>query len=102
VTEVYIRGCRVHPEFHANRRARLQTLLEALSKFADRNKISGWAAEAAAYTAKTGILNGRTTTTFVPQGTGTRAEAAVMMKRFIIPRVAHCSEGHSLRSRARR
>ncbi|NPV70674.1 MAG: S-layer homology domain-containing protein [Firmicutes bacterium] len=57
--------------------------IEALSKFADRNKISGWAAEAAAYTAKTGILNGRTATTFVPQGTGTRAEAAVMMKRFM-------------------
>ena len=56
----------------------------SLAKFSDKGKISSWAAEAAAYAAKSGILTGRTVTTFVPGGTGTRAEAAVMMKRFMV------------------
>lgn len=54
-----------------------------LFKFADSGKIASWAVPAVAYCVKTELLNGRAETLFAPDGTGTRAEAAVMMKRFL-------------------
>ena len=53
-----------------------------LSKFSDASSISGWALENMKWANAVGIINGRTTTTIVPTGTATRAEAANMVQRF--------------------
>lgn len=51
--------------------------------FEDKDQISESALEAVAIAFSNGIINGRTETTFVPQGTATRAEAATMIYRLL-------------------
>ncbi|MBP1760983.1 MAG: hypothetical protein H6Q64_525 [Firmicutes bacterium] len=51
--------------------------------YSDASSISDWAAGAALYCQKTGIITGRDGGTFVPKGTATRAEVAVILERFI-------------------
>ena len=51
--------------------------------YPDSGDISIWAREAALYCQQTGIITGRDGGSFVPQGTATRAEVAVILKRFI-------------------
>lgn len=54
-----------------------------ISSFEDADKISGFALEAIKWAAGEGILTGKEDSTRIdPQGTATRAEAAVMMHRF--------------------
>jgi hypothetical protein len=57
--------------------------LEQLDKFVDSKELSVWSKEAVAVAIGTGIVNGVTETTFVPSASATRAEAAVMLKRFL-------------------
>ncbi len=56
---------------------------ELLGKFVDASGIGGWAVEPVAKAVKTGIVLGRTETTFEPTGEATRAEAVVMLKRLL-------------------
>ncbi|MFD0677430.1 MULTISPECIES: alginate lyase family protein [unclassified Paenibacillus] len=56
---------------------------QLLAKFTDQGIISAWAQEAAAQAVDAVLINGQTDTTFVPQANATRAEAAVMLKRFL-------------------
>ncbi|MEW5897942.1 MAG: S-layer homology domain-containing protein [Bacillota bacterium] len=58
-------------------------ITEVLKAYADRAEVSPWATQAMAEAVSTGIVKGRTATTLVPQGTATRAEAVVMLKRLI-------------------
>ncbi len=51
--------------------------------YPDASAISSWAADAAKYCQYTGIISGRDGGKFVPQGTTTRAEVAVILQRFI-------------------
>ncbi len=53
-----------------------------LSGFADASQISAFAGTALAWAVGEGIINGITTTTLSPKGTATRAQAAVMLKKF--------------------
>ena len=50
--------------------------------FADRGAVSAWAADAMAWAVEEGILTGTPDGRLNPQGTATRAEAAVMLRRF--------------------
>ncbi|MCL2152990.1 MAG: S-layer homology domain-containing protein [Oscillospiraceae bacterium] len=54
-----------------------------LSKFTDMGDISAWALDAMRWAIAVGIVQGRTATTTVPQGTSTRAEVATILKRYI-------------------
>jgi len=45
--------------------------------------ISDWALDAMKWAVAVGIVQGRTATTTVPQGTSTRAEVAMIFKRFV-------------------
>ena len=54
-----------------------------LSSFSDMDDISDWALDAMKWAVALGIVQGRTATTTVPQGTSTRAEVAMIFKRFI-------------------
>ena len=54
-----------------------------LSKFADMDDISEWALDAMKWAVAVGIIQGRTATTAVPQGTSTRAEVAMIFKSYI-------------------
>jgi uncharacterized repeat protein (TIGR02543 family) len=53
-----------------------------LSGFEDASSISNWAVEAVQWAVGHGLLTGRTTTTIVPQGSTTRAEAATIIYSF--------------------
>ncbi len=53
-----------------------------LSAYTDADRVSAYAADAMGWAVETGIINGRTETTLVPQGESTRAEVATMMQRF--------------------
>ncbi len=61
------------------------SLLESLPSinFADKKEISSWALQSVRASNQLGIVKGRTSTTFVPKGNATRAEAAVMVKRML-------------------
>ena len=50
--------------------------------YEDANKISDWAVAAIQWACGAGLINGRTESTIVPDGTATRAEAAAIMQRF--------------------
>jgi len=54
-----------------------------LSRFSDVGDISDWALDAMKWAIAEGIIQGRTATTAAPQGTSTRAEVAMIFKRFI-------------------
>lgn len=51
--------------------------------YPDKTSISSWAVNAAGYCQSTGIIQGRDGGYFVPKGTATRAEVAVILERFI-------------------
>ena len=53
-----------------------------LAGFSDAGKVSSWAQKEMKWAVGSGLINGRTTTTLVPQGTATRAEAATVLMRF--------------------
>ncbi|RAV11486.1 S-layer homology domain-containing protein [Paenibacillus contaminans] len=52
-------------------------------EFHDIDSISDWAMEDVELVVRSGIMNGRTDASFVPQGLTTRAEAAVVLKRLL-------------------
>jgi len=54
-----------------------------LTAFRDANEVSYWAQPAKMWAVETGIIQGRTPQLIVPAGTATRAEAAVMLMRFL-------------------
>ncbi|MZQ83793.1 hypothetical protein GQF01_16910 [Paenibacillus sp. 5J-6] len=54
-----------------------------LSKYTDGNEISDWAKGAVGQTIHAKIVNGLTESRFAPQDSATRAQAAVMLKRFL-------------------
>lgn len=54
-----------------------------LDKFADKSSISQWAADAVKWCVDMGLINGMTENTFVPQGTASRAQVAVLLDRYI-------------------
>jgi hypothetical protein len=51
--------------------------------YTDSASISSWAVDAALYSQSTGLITGRVSGNFVPQGTATRAEVSVILERFI-------------------
>jgi len=53
------------------------------NSFTDRNQISTWARDGLIWANYHGLINGRTTTTIVPNGTTTRAEASAILVRFM-------------------
>ena len=55
----------------------------SLSAYSDADSVSEWAASAMAWAVENGIVTGVTTTTLVPQGTATRAQAAAMLMRYM-------------------
>jgi|GEM_PF-4680224 len=54
-----------------------------LSGYDDADSISSWAKDAMAWANAVGLINGRSATELVPNGTATRAEAATLLMRFI-------------------
>lgn len=56
--------------------------LANLSSYTDAGTVSSWALTAVRWTNSKGLITGRTTTTLVPKGTTTRAEAATILMRF--------------------
>ncbi|RIX52388.1 hypothetical protein D3P08_12970 [Paenibacillus nanensis] len=55
----------------------------SIDSFTDKNKISEWAKQSVGYTISSGLMKGRTTTTFAPKENATRAESAVVIKRLL-------------------
>jgi len=55
----------------------------ALSGFKDRTKVSGWAKSGMEICVTAGFIKGSTTKTINPQSNATRAEATIMIKRFL-------------------
>ncbi|MCL2568174.1 MAG: S-layer homology domain-containing protein [Oscillospiraceae bacterium] len=55
----------------------------AWAGFADRNQIQSWATDALMWANYHGFITGRTTTTIVPTGNASRAEAATILMRFL-------------------
>ena len=62
---------------------RLSDLPTDFDKFTDKSEISDYAKEALEYLVHTGIIKGMTETTVSPKGNATRAQGAVMLKRFM-------------------
>ncbi len=56
---------------------------ELLGKFTDSSSISSWAQTAVAQVTGAGLVEGQTDNTFVAEANATRAEAVVMLKRFL-------------------
>ncbi len=55
----------------------------ALNGFKDKAKVSGWAKDGMTICVAAGFIKGSTTNTINPQSNASRAEAAVMIKRFL-------------------
>ena len=53
-----------------------------LAGFTDMNRVSSWALDAMKWANAVGLVQGRTTTTLVPDAEITRAEAACMVQRY--------------------
>lgn len=53
------------------------------SSFKDDNKISPWAKKSVGFALKSGLMKGRTQTTFAPKASATRAESASVIKRLL-------------------
>lgn len=56
----------------------------SLSGFTDASSVSGWALDAMQWAVGAGLVNGRSTTLLVPQGSATRAEVASILMRFML------------------
>jgi len=61
----------------------LKDLPDDYAKFTDTAEVSDWAKEAMQYFVHTGIIKGMTETTVAPKGNATRAQGAVILKRFM-------------------
>ncbi len=55
----------------------------SLQQFADEDTVSDWAKETMTWAVDAGIINGLSDKTLNPSGTTTRAQAAVMLQRFV-------------------
>ncbi|WP_239615854.1 Ig-like domain-containing protein [Cohnella mopanensis] len=55
----------------------------ALNGFKDKAKVSGWAKDGVSVSVTAGFIKGSTTKTINPQSNASRAEAAIMIKRFL-------------------
>jgi hypothetical protein len=89
-------GGRFAPDAHVTREQMAHILLsyakhagvapqgawEVRLNFADADKISDWAVEAAMYCSMNGIITGKPGSLFDPQGAAARAEAAAVLHRF--------------------
>lgn len=53
------------------------------SAFKDDSKISSWAKKSVGFALKSGLMKGRTQTTFAPKASATRAESASVIKRLL-------------------
>ena len=53
-----------------------------LSQFTDLSSVSAWALPGLRWANQVGLVNGRTSTILAPTGTATRAECAVIIRRF--------------------
>lgn len=54
-----------------------------LSRYGDAQQISDWALDAMKWAVEEGIVQGRTDSTAAPKGTSTRAETAMLFKRYV-------------------
>lgn len=54
-----------------------------LGRFKDASKVSEWALESVKWAIGNGLITGMTEDTIVPRGTATRAQAALIFKRFV-------------------
>ena len=69
---------------YANEILGIDTSMRAdLSRFVDMDDVSDWAKEAMSWAVSEGLVKGRTDVTLAPDGTATRAEAAMLMMRFM-------------------
>ncbi|WP_158602419.1 Ig-like domain-containing protein [Cohnella endophytica] len=59
------------------------TSSSALNAFKDKNKVSNWAKDGMSICVTAGFIKGSTANTINPQSNATRAEAAIMIKRFL-------------------
>jgi len=57
---------------------------DALNKFGDKGKVSAWAQEAMSQALEAGIVGGMTDTALEPARNASRAQAAVMLKRWLL------------------
>jgi len=55
----------------------------ALNAYGDRSKVSSWAKDGVSICVQVGIISGTTATTLQPKNNASRAEAAIMIKRFL-------------------
>jgi len=58
-------------------------VLSGLDRFRDKNEISAWARTAVDFTVSTGMMNGMDDGRFAPKENTTRAQTAVVLKRFL-------------------
>ena len=56
---------------------------QIVDAFTDAGSVSDWALEALIWAVDNGIVTGMTDTTIVPQGSATRAQAAIMFMRYM-------------------
>lgn len=61
----------------------VKNMPDDFAKFTDVAEISAWANDALKYLVQTGIIKGMTETTVAPKGNATRAQGAVILKRFM-------------------
>ena len=59
------------------------TMPDGWANFTDTAEVSDWAKDALKYLVQTEIIKGMTATTVVPKGNATRAQGAVILKRFM-------------------
>lgn len=64
-------------------KAKHEAKLDAAAHFADGGSIQAWALDDVGYSVKAGIIEGKPGNRFEPAQPATRAEAAVMLKRFL-------------------
>lgn len=74
---------RAYVHLHAVKGKEVKT--DQLQRFADRERISEWAVQAAALSYESGLIQGTDSGTFDPLGVATRAQTAVIIKRLLQP-----------------
>ena len=61
-----------------------------LSTYEDKGRIHAWALDAVEWAVASGLISGTTATTLAPRGVCTRAEAAVMIRAFVLGFLTDC------------